>query len=236
MTGKKEHKRIKERAHGDGIIISTNSPEAFDEVFWKTFKDNNYEILFRKYVACVLKKYKKKRYLSKNNQNIRRISSIYNVFPKANILIPFRNPLQQAYSLLSQHKRFIDEQQNDKFVLQYMSWIGHSEFGLNYQPIVSENLEYENVLNLNHWLEQWYLTYLGVLDTQLEISPCQLVCYESLCEDKKVWFQIQENLFIKHKKESKFQSSQIEISEEYDIELLQRSQDLYYHLKEVSLR
>ena len=30
---------FKERAHGDGIKYSTKSPEAFEEVFWKTFID-----------------------------------------------------------------------------------------------------------------------------------------------------------------------------------------------------
>ena len=28
---------LNERAHGDGIKVSTDSPEAFEEVFWKTF-------------------------------------------------------------------------------------------------------------------------------------------------------------------------------------------------------
>ena len=28
---------LSERAHGDGILINSESPEAFEEVFWKTF-------------------------------------------------------------------------------------------------------------------------------------------------------------------------------------------------------
>ena len=32
-----------ERSHGDGIKISTESPEAFEEVFWKTFDDGDPE-------------------------------------------------------------------------------------------------------------------------------------------------------------------------------------------------
>ena len=30
-----------ERAHGDGIKVSTESPEAFEEVFWMTFDEDD---------------------------------------------------------------------------------------------------------------------------------------------------------------------------------------------------
>ena len=38
-----KHKDIneKERAHGDGILVSIDSPEAFEEIFWKTFSDED---------------------------------------------------------------------------------------------------------------------------------------------------------------------------------------------------
>ena len=87
-------------------------------------------------------KYQKKRYLSKNNQNIRRVELISKIFPNSKILIPFRNPIQHAYSLLSQHKRFIEDSKKDKFVSHYMKWIGHTEFGPNYIPINNKNLNF----------------------------------------------------------------------------------------------
>ena len=40
---------FKERAHGDGIKVSTESPEAFEEVFWKTFYDEEFEELEDKF-------------------------------------------------------------------------------------------------------------------------------------------------------------------------------------------
>ena len=46
-----------------------------------------------------------------------------------------------------------------RFIKNYMDWINHSEFGLSYQPITSENLEYSNPDCIDHWLEQWYLLY-----------------------------------------------------------------------------
>ena len=125
---------LKERAHGDGIKVSTESPEAFEEVFWKTFaeEDDELEEKFRVYVGNILHKNKKERYLSKNNQNIKRINLINSFFSNSKILIPFREPIQHAYSLLTQHKRFIEYSKNDKFISKYMKWIGHTEFGPNY--------------------------------------------------------------------------------------------------------
>ena len=100
-----------ERAHGDGIKVSTKSPEAFEEVFWMTFaEDNEYtKEKFKKYIQLINYRYEKKRYLSKNNQNIRRIELISKIFPHSKILVSFRNPIQHSYSLLSQHKRFITD-------------------------------------------------------------------------------------------------------------------------------
>ena len=62
-----------ERAHGDGIKVSSESPEAFEEVFWMTFNENDEDAQekFKTYVQLINKKYQKERYLSKNNQNIR---------------------------------------------------------------------------------------------------------------------------------------------------------------------
>ena len=40
LSKTKNHLAPKERAHGDGIKVSSDSPEAFEEVFWKTFPDS----------------------------------------------------------------------------------------------------------------------------------------------------------------------------------------------------
>ena len=138
---------FKERAHLDGIKVSTESPEAFEEVFWKTFADEDEEELeekFRIYVKNIMYKYKKNRYLSKNNQNIKRLEFISSIFSNSKILVPFRDPIQHSYSLLTQHKKFIEDSKNDNFISKYMKWIGHTEFGPNYIPIHNKNLNYNN--------------------------------------------------------------------------------------------
>ena len=37
LSFNKQDSNLVERAHGDGIKIDTSSPEAFEEIFWKTF-------------------------------------------------------------------------------------------------------------------------------------------------------------------------------------------------------
>ena len=91
-----------ERAHGDGIKVSTESPEAFEEVFWKTFSDRNNESKkkYKDYVQLINQRYNQERYLSKNNQNIRRLELISKIFPHSKILsIPPYLTIQWCFDL-----------------------------------------------------------------------------------------------------------------------------------------
>ena len=63
-----------------------------------------------------------------------------------------------------------------------MSLIGHSEFGLDYIPQIDNNLKYPDSHNINHWLEQWYLTY-NMLSQFLNSPEVLFVCYEELCKN-----------------------------------------------------
>jgi len=148
-----------ERAHGDGIMVNVHSPEAFEEVFWQTFSQQDAEAQFKSYIRLIVNSYQRPRYLSKNNQNVNRIDVLQKILPSAKILIVYRDPINHANSLLRQHMDFSKAQKKDSFIKNYMDWINHSEFGLSYQPITSENLEYSNPDCIDHWLEQWYLLY-----------------------------------------------------------------------------
>ena len=187
ISFKKRDLEFNERAHGDGIKVSIDSPEAFEEVFWKTFSDEEYKELedkFRVYVGNIVQNYKKERYLSKNNQNIKRVERITSIFSNSKILIPFREPIQHAYSLLTQHEKFIEDAKNDKFISKYMKWIGHTEFGPNYIPIHNQNLNFHNDLEINHWIEQWYLTYNNVFQLLKNKKNVHFISYEKLCLNK----------------------------------------------------
>lgn len=227
----------KERAHGDGIKFSIESPEAFEEVFWKTFHNSSPDTIdnFRTYVNNILYKYKKKRYLSKNNQNIKRLVFISEIFPQAKVLIPFRDPIQHSYSLLVQHKRFIKYAQNEKFISQYMKWIGHTEFGPNYSPIMRSDLIFKNDLEINHWIEQWYYTYKNLISQISNKKNVFFISYKKLCNSKKYWYEISKILDIKNTFDFTFKESIKEISLDINKELIKKAFSIYSDLNQISL-
>ena len=227
---------LKERAHADGINVSTESPEAFEEVFWKTFADDEeLEENFRIYISNIIFKYKKERYLSKNNQNIRRIALISSIFTQSKILVIFREPIQHAYSLLLQHRKFIEESKNDKFISKYMRWIGHTEFGPNYIPIHNQNLNFQNDLEINHWIEQWYLTYIDSFQSLKNTKNVNFISYEKLCSNSEYWFQIQKLVNIRKPYDFEFKESKKEISWKVDAGLKEKALSLYNELNILNL-
>ena len=169
-----------ERAHGDGIIIDGNSPEEFDEYFWKVFLNDSYikdgliphevddKVLdkYLTYVSLICYSKGKHRYISKNNNNILRLPGLKKIAGNK-IIVLFREPLSHASSLMKLHKTFSENQKEDPFVLDYFNYLGHHEFGLDHKPFMLT----ENFINnrakydlddLNYWLQIWinYYEYL----------------------------------------------------------------------------
>ena len=150
---------VVERAHGDGMTIGADSPEAFDEVAWRAFWPEKYlgdriepwtaadrdagrgfASFFKAHVARVIALHpdgagSPVRYLSKNNANLARIPRIVQLFPDAAVLVPFRNPLDHAASMLRQHRNFLRVHAREPFTRRYMADVGHYEFGANLRPI-----------------------------------------------------------------------------------------------------
>ena len=221
-----------ERAHADGISIDINSPEAFEEVFWKIFDqdDKRSQVLFKKFIFLILKKSNKNRYISKNNQNINRLDFLIKVFPNSKILIPFRDPLQHAFSLFSQHNNFISIQSHDKFTRSYMDWIGHSEFGLDYKMIHNKNINHLNPQELNHWLEQWHLIYEYILEFSTKNNNIHLLDYKSLCTNPNTWLQIQNMLNLSSENKFLFKESIKSVDTDYDPILTNKCYKLYKKL------
>lgn len=223
------HDKSQERAHGDNLKISVNSPEAFEEVFWKTFSEDSIDLneFFKKFVSLILIKTNKNRYLSKNNQNIRRLNLIGEIFPRSKILILFRSPLHQALSLFNQHNRFVILQEEDKFIRNYMLWIGHKEFGLDYKMIHTNELKYPNEKDFNHWLEQWYLNYKFILKLSENSEEFYLISYESLCGNPQVWLNIKDLLGIEKEFDFIFKDKNEEIEQSFDKKLFEKCISLY---------
>jgi hypothetical protein len=237
ISSKKNFSELQERAHTDNIFINLNSPEAFEEVFWKTF-EVDLEVckeLFIKFVLLILKKNHRSRYLSKNNQNIRRLVLINEIFPKSKILVPFRDPIQQSFSLFLNHKKFIKKQTDDRFVRTYMDLIGHSEFGLDYKIVKTSNLLYPNPIDFNHWLEQWLLNYKALEKLSIKYSGIFLISYGSLCNNPKIWNEVKNSLELDMDLEFVFSESIKDINQEIDRKLSIKCYDLFNSMEKHSI-
>jgi hypothetical protein len=168
----------RERAHGDGILFSNNSPEAFDEHFFKVItydehvqkrtlilQNSNQNLVdeYQAYHDLISKQ--DTIYLTKNNNFILRYASLRKLNNAFTIIFVFRNPIEHAISLLNQHKNFTQKQEEDSFVEKYMSWLGHYEFGKNHKMFdFGEEIDWDRFdrNDINYWLLVWlnYHTYL----------------------------------------------------------------------------
>jgi len=222
-----------ERAHGDGIMVNANSPEAFEEVFWQTLTQQDGEIQFKDYIRLILYSYQKHRYLSKNNQNVNRIDILQKVLPDAKILIVFKDPINHASSLLKQHIEFSKAQQEDSFVKDYMDWIKHSEFGLSYQPITSENLSHTNPNCINHWLEQWHFLYDKLIKSYEEDSNVVFVNGDLLYSERS-WQKISNFLEIRSY-DFEFKDMRRSVEVDCNQELHQKCKILHNKLNKISI-
>jgi LPS sulfotransferase NodH len=191
-------REARERAHGDRIMVNYDSPEAFEEVFWRIFYGDKYIFpdrvvphhapqsvreKFCRFVHHVLASREgegQTRYLSKNNNNMLRLPTLRRVFEDAVIIVPFREPLQQAQSLLRQHQLFTDRHKTDRFSLDYMNWLGHYEFGLGLKHYAYT--EADNPFapaDINYWLQCWLDTYKFAL--QYAPDDAVFLGYEQVC-------------------------------------------------------
>ena len=197
--------RRQERAHGDGMEIDVDSPEALEEIIWKTFwtrhyKENliipwsgdrnpSFEVFFRSHMRKIILLRRRSgdtaRYVSKNNANIARTEVLRGLFPDAAIVIPFRNPFHHAMSLLQQHHNFLAIHERDSFASEYMAAIGHYDFGQNLRPINFDgwldHRQSPDAESLNFWLEYWIASYRHLLNEAYR--TLSFVNYDRLCQD-----------------------------------------------------
>lgn len=195
----------RERAHGDGLEISGTSPEAFEEMIWQEFWPDHYQedrILpwspaeenseFDKFLERHMRKLvvlrredpsDERRYLSKNNLNIARLGAVPSAMRSGVFLVPFREPLQQAASMLRQHQRFTRIHADDPFMLRYMEAIGHHEFGDALRPVDFGGWlsEASDPGRLEFWVRYWIVAYRHVLDHG--DASVRLVSYAGLTEE-----------------------------------------------------
>jgi hypothetical protein len=195
---------LEERAHGDGMKVGYDSPEAFEEILWRAYWPKKYaadRILlwspeddpdeFRRLFTDHLKKIitlrcplqaAETRYVSKNNANIARIPLLKKLFADCLILVPVREPIDHAGSLLRQHLRFGALHAKDPFSKQYMEDIGHLEFGALHRPLQFDGMEglserYE-ISSWDYWIAYWVRAFRHIIRYEKDIA---VVSYERLC-------------------------------------------------------
>lgn len=200
-----------ERAHADGIMVTPESPEAFEEVIWMAFfpglhdpqksavlteeTDNAaFEDFYCDHVRKLLVLRGGRRYLAKGNYNITRLRYLLKLFPDARFVVPVRDPAGHIASLMRQHERFVAEHRRDARLQRHMSRSGHFEFGLDRRPVNHGDGETtRRILELwaagrevEGWALYWQDVY-GHLAEALERHPVLaratlVVSYERLCE------------------------------------------------------
>ncbi len=173
--------RLKQRAHGDKVMFGYKTIEALEEYFFKVFlrdkfitdntlveheiDDETYEN-YMIYQNLVNFNGDASTYLAKNNNLILRYKSLRKHNPFFKVVLIFRHPEEHAYSLFNQHIRFSKLQEEDPFVKEYMTWLGHHEFGLNHKvfDLGQSNLssQYERT-SINYWITLWISYYTQIL-------------------------------------------------------------------------
>lgn len=199
LSGKRKVLASVERGHGDGLSHDLDSPEAIEEVFWRALEGKHYirrtHVLphapdddtiaaFRDLTALVRLRHDRPLYLSKNNANVLRLGGIVAAFPDAVLVHPFRDPLQQAASLLNQHRRAIERGDADPFRAKFMTWLGHHEFGRDHRPalIPGAPTAFEPSDTIDYWLKMWLATHRLLLAQPDGVRNRQIfVDFDALC-------------------------------------------------------
>jgi len=191
----KKNKKVEyKRIHNDGIFVSDEMPEAFEEVFWRVFKDRNYILQnqisvhnintyemeeYHKYINIITHRKNKNLYIAKNNNNILRLNRLKNL-DNTFVIVTFRDPFFQSYSLLKTHKIICKNQKQNKFILDYMNYLVHHEFGLNLKTLKFKKKfikNYENT-DINFWLSYWIYVYENILKNYKKSDNIKFLAYE----------------------------------------------------------
>jgi hypothetical protein len=207
-----------ERAHKDGIVITEDSPEAFEEALWMAFfpklhdpstsamlgrdhSNPSFEAFYKDHIRKLLTVRGGKRYLSKGNYNLTRLAYLQERFPDARFVLPIRAPAWHIASLIKQHRLFAGALDGNRKAVDHMRRVGHFEFGPDRRPINAGDDQAINAIR-----ELWdngdevegqarYWAHLhGKVADQLEADDrlrdaVLVVSYEELCADPLPWIE-----------------------------------------------
>ena len=160
---------LKERSHGDGILVGADSAEALEEPFFLAHTEGAFvkvdhltphevdvELHDRYLDYQGLVRIPGTTYLAKNNNALLRYLSLRKHNREFTAVLMFREPLAHSASLLAMHRRYTAMQDGDPFVRTYMDWLAHHEFGGGHKPFRfgSEPATGDSD-TLDYWLDRW---------------------------------------------------------------------------------
>jgi len=202
-----------ERIHKDGIMVTRDSPEAVEEIFWrKYFKHTSteksshiingniinpkFERFYPNHIRKLLIAQKRSRYLAKNNYNITRLEYLLRIFPSTKFLLIIRNPVNHIASLIKQTKLFMKMENQIPLLQDWLKILGHQEFGHHSICINVNNTESIHKIRklwsnkktyVKGWAYYWVSIYDFIADS-LEANEklrraTFIVYYNDLCEN-----------------------------------------------------
>ena len=201
------------RLHQDGIMITRESPEAVEEIFWQKFFANvhneeisnvlngnisnpKFERFYENHIRKLIIFQESSRYLAKNNYNITRLGYLLRLFPSSKFLIMIRDPISHIASLIKQTKLFMGMEREKPFLKKWLRIIGHYEFGHHQVCINVGNTELiHKIRNLwknsktyvKGWAYYWTSIYNFIanrLDANKSLKKSTLIVnYGDLCEE-----------------------------------------------------
>lgn len=249
---KPQKENLKERSHKDGIKIGYNSNEALEEYFFKVKANDafikaetlcEYELTKEDYndyldYQAVVKQDNKKIYLAKNNNFILRYKSVRTFNDDFLLVVLFRDPLRHAASLKEKHLDYKKLQTEDPFVLEYMNWLGHHEFGIDQKPFMfrsSSLITAKRKNELDYWLEIWISYYSYILE--LEHPNTLFVNYDDYCNyPNKIINRVlnETNISATLTKRKGFINNR-KITTDYSVSIYNKALTIYNQLKKISV-
>ncbi len=201
-----------ERSHADGIKVTSESPEAFEEVLWMAFfpelhdpqrssvldresSNPRFERFYRDHIRKLLAVRGARRYIAKGNYNVSRLGYLRRMFRDARFVIPVRDPVWHIASLMKQHRLFVAGERDHPQALAHMQRVGHFEFGLDRRPINPDDdqavadveARWARGDEVSGWARYWALVHNHIMDrleADANVREAALVVrFEDLCRE-----------------------------------------------------
>jgi hypothetical protein len=201
----------RERPHRDKMMVTSESPDAIEEMLWMAFfpgchdpnfdnrlkaEDRNakFDAFYANHIRKLLLVEKAMRYTAKANYHVARLEYLLRLFPDAKFVIPVRAPAAHIASLVRQHQWFSEGHRQSPKSLAVMQRSGHFEFGLDRRPVnLGDQKRVDQILHawaggneILGWACYWDMVYrylADLLESNEAIRKAAIVVrFEAMCD------------------------------------------------------